>query len=363
MTDTPATPSPEPTQPHPLRSVYTSNFPNILDQLGVSLVVTTYQAGKVILVRKESNGLNTHFVNYKKPMGLAADFGRMAIGSGNGIWILRNMTAVAAKLEPAGQHDACYMPRRVQITGDIDIHEMSWGKGEELWFLNTRFSTLCTLDETSSFVPYWRPPFITALAPEDRCHLNGLCMQNDKPKYVTLLGQTDTTGGWRENKRDGGLLMDIETNQVLLTGLSMPHSPRLYNGDFWLLESGEGGLARVDLQHKSWQNIALLPGFTRGISFVGPLAFIGLSQVRESAVFSGIPLVERLEERICGVWVVDIQTGQTVAFLRFEEGVQEIFAVQAIPARFPALLDWEDDHLKNSYALPDEAMSDVVLVD
>lgn len=329
----------------------------------MSLVVTTYQAGKVILVRKEGEGLNTHFVNYQKPMGLAADFSHMAIGSGNSIWMLRNMTAVAAKLEPVGQHDACYLPRRIHVTGDIDIHEMSWGKGEELWFINTRFSTLCTLDEISSFVPRWRPPFITALAPEDRCHLNGLCMQDGKPKYVTLLGQTDTAGGWRENKRNGGLLMDIETNQVLLTGLSMPHSPRLYNGDFWLLESGEGGLARVDLQRKSWQNIALLPGFTRGISFVGRLAFIGLSKVRESAVFSGIPLVERLEERICGVWVVDIHTGQTVAFLRFEEGVQEIFAVQVLPARFPTLLDWEDERIKNSYALPDAAMADVVQPD
>jgi uncharacterized protein (TIGR03032 family) len=369
MSDTP-TPPAEPSQPNPLRSVYTSNFPAILNQLGISLVVTTYQAGKVILVRreapsagKEGEGLNTHFVNYKKPMGLAADNNHMAIGSGNSIWMLRNMNAVAAKLEPAGQHDACFMPRRVHVTGDIDIHEMSWGIGEELWFLNTRFSTLCTLDEISSFVPRWRPPFISALAPEDRCHLNGLCMQNGKPKYVTLLGQTDTAGGWRENKRDGGLLMDIETNQVLLTGLSMPHSPRLYNGDFWLLESGEGGLARVDLQRNSWQNIALLPGFTRGVSFVGRLAFIGLSKVRESAVFSGIPLVERLEERTCGVWVVDIHTGQTVAFLRFEEGVQEIFAVQVLPSRFPALLDWNDERLNNSYALPDSAMADVALAE
>jgi len=347
-----------PTQPHPLRSVYTTNLADLLDHLGISLVVTTYQAGKLILVRKEGDGVNTHFVNYSKPMGLAADFQRMAIGSGDSIWMLRNMPALASKLEPAG-HDACYLPRRIHVTGDIDIHEMGWGRGEKLWFINTRFSALCTLDEISSFAPRWRPPFVSALAPEDRCHLNGLCLQNGQPKYVTMLGQTDTPGGWRENKRDGGLLMDIQSNQVLLSGLSMPHSPRLYNGDFWLLESGEGGLARLDLKRKSWQNIASLPGFTRGLDFVGRLAFIGLSQVRESAVFSGIPLVERLDERICGVWVVDIQSGQTVAFLRFEEGVQEIFAVQAIPARFPTLLDWGDERLKNSYALPDSAMAEV----
>jgi uncharacterized protein (TIGR03032 family) len=345
--------------PHPLRSVYTSNLPGLLDQLGISLVVTTYQAGKVILIRKEGDGLNTHFVAYQKPMGLAVDNGRMAIGSGNSVWFLRNMPAVAPKLEPLGQHDACYMHRRIHVTGDIDIHELAWGVGEELWFINTRFSTLCTLDAISSFVPRWRPKFVSALAPEDRCHLNGLCLQSGQPKYVTALGETDTPGGWRANKQDGGLLIDVAHNLIVLRGLSMPHSPRLYADRLWLLESGQGGLATVDAKQGRWQTVATLPGFTRGIDFVGPLAFIGLSQVRESAVFSGIPLVERQAERICGVWVVNIQTGETVAFLRFEEGVQEIFAVQSIPARFPAVLDWNDERLKNSYALPDAALAEV----
>jgi uncharacterized protein (TIGR03032 family) len=345
--------------PHPLRSVYTSNLPSLLDQLGISLVVTTYQAGKVILVRKEGDGLNTHFVAYLKPMGLAADFGRMAIGSGNSIWFLRNMPALAVKLEPNGQHDACYLPRRIHVTGDIDIHEMNWGQGEELWFVNTRFSTLCTLEDSSSFVPRWRPWFVSALAPEDRCHLNGLCLQHGRPKYVTALGQTDTPGGWRANKKDGGLLIDVTRNRIVLHGLSMPHSPRLYADRLWLLESGQGGLATVDVPQGGWRTIATLPGFTRGLDFVGPLAFIGLSQVRESAVFSGIPLVDRQPERICGVWVVNIETGETVAFLRFEEGVQEIFAVQAIPARFPTVLDWDDVRLNDSYAVPDAALAEV----
>ena len=160
-------------------------------------------------------------------------------------------------------------------------------------------------------------------------------MVGGKPKYVTALGETDTPGGWRANKRSGGVLMDVERNEVLLRGLSMPHSPRLWAGRLWLLELGQGSLAYADLPNKTWHTVATLPGFTRGIDFAGPLAFIGLSQVRETAVFSGIPLVERLQERICGVWVVNVQTGEIVAFLRFETGVQEIFAVQIVPARFP----------------------------
>jgi len=269
------------------------------------------------------------------------------------------MPAVARKMEPAGKHDAAYLPRRVHVTGDIDIHEMAWAGDGQLWLVNTRFGCLCTLDADHSFHPRWRPPHLSALAPEDRCHLNGLAMLDGRPQFVTLLGETDTPGGWRANKANGGLLMEVPTNRVLLRGLSMPHSPRWYDRRLWLLESGQGSLALANVRGGAWQTVATLPGFTRGLSFYGPLAFIGLSQVRESATFSGIPLVERLEERTCGVWVVDVRDGRTVGFLRFEEGVQEIFAVEVLPWRFADMLDWGDERLRTSYVLPDEALAAV----
>lgn len=344
-----------------LRSVFTSNLPDILRQLNISLVVSTYQAGKVILVRNDRGTINTHFRSFQKPMGIAVNGQRLTIGGAKAVWYLRNMPAVAQKLEPPGQHDACYLPRSIHITGDIDIHEMAWSADNKLWLVNTRFCCLCTLDPDHSFDPRWRPHFVTALAPEDRCHLNGMGMVNGQPKYVTALGETDTRGGWRENKANGGILMDVDSNEVLLRGLSMPHSPRWHMDKLWLLESGEGSLTVVDLQNMTWQTVAQVPGFTRGIDFVGPLAFIGLSQVRESAVFSGIPLADRLKERTCGVWVVNIQTGETVAFLRFEGDVQEIFAVQVLHnMRFPEILEWDDERLANSYVVPDEALKDVV---
>ena len=345
----------------PLTSVYTNNLPAILDHFGISLAVSTYQAGKVILVRSDGGGINTHFRDFNKPMGLAVDGQRLTVGGQNTVWYYRNMPAVAPKLAPPGRHDAAYLPRQIHVTGDIDIHELAWGK-DDLWIVNTRFGCLCTLDSDHSFTPRWRPHFVSGLAPEDRCHLNGLAMVGGQPKYVTALGETDTPGGWRANKRSGGVLMDVERNEVLLAGLSMPHSPRLWAGRLWLLESGQGSLAYADLPNQTWHTVATLPGFTRGIDFAGPLAFIGLSQVRETAVFSGIPLVERLDERICGVWVVNVETGETVAFLRFETGVQEIFAVQIVPARYPEMLEFGDEILNHSYVLPDAAMKDVPAV-
>src|SRR5437870_1975853 len=270
--------SPQADEASAIRSVHTSNLPALFDQLQISLIVSTYQAGKAIVIRSDYGTLNTHFRTFAKPMGIAANNTRLTIGGSNTVWEYHNMPAVAQKLEPPGKHDACYIPRRIHVTGDIDIHELAWDAKNELWLVNTRFCCLCTLDPQHSFYPRWRPPFVSAYAPEDRCHLNGLAMVEGRPKYVTALGETDTAGGWRANKARGGILMDIETNEILLRGLSMPHSPRWYQGKLWVLESGEGSLASVDLKRRTWQRVAEVPGFTRGIDFLGSLAFIGLSQ-------------------------------------------------------------------------------------
>ena len=211
------------------------------------------------------------------------------------------MTPACRRLEPPGRHDACFLPRSAHVTGDIDVHEMTW-VGDALWFVNTRFSCLCTLDGVHSFVPRWRPPFVSALAPEDRCHLNGLWLSGDgggaearSPRgYATALGETDTPQGWRPRKRDGGVLLEVPSGEVVARGLSMPHSPRWYRDRLWVLESGTGGFGYVDDPGGTYHEVvAELPGFTRGLDFLGDFAFVGLSQVRESAVFGGIPVADR----------------------------------------------------------------------
>ena len=108
--------------------------------------------------------------------------------------------------------------------------------------------------------------------------------------------------------------MDVPQNKILFKGLSMPHSPRWHNNQLWMLESGRGSLVRLDLKTGAKSEIARMPGFTRGMDFAGPLAFIGLSKVRETATFSDFPLLEELEERICGVYVVNLETGKVIGF-------------------------------------------------
>ena len=335
-----------------LGSVHTKNFPDMLRQLNISIAVSTYQAGRLVLLRAGEDALNTHFRTMHRPMGLAVDQSRLWVGTATEVWEFHNSRGIASNIEPKGSHDACYLPRKVHFTGDIQIHEMAV-TDSELWIVNTRFSCLCTLDAFHSFVPRWQPPFITEVSSEDRCHLNGLAMKDGAPSFVTALGVTDVARGWRENKRNGGVVLSVPDGTTLVDGLSMPHSPRWHEGQLWLLESGTGSLGIVDTARGKYEPIVHLPGFTRGLDFVGRFAFVGLSQVRETAHFGGLAITEQAE-RSSGVWVIDIDSAQIVAFLRFDGSVHEIFAVQALPqTRFPELVVDDVQLLANAFVLPE----------
>ena len=316
---------------------------------GFSFLVSTYQAGKLIVVRAEGKEVNTHFRNFDTPMGLAFEGGRLAIGTMLQVWEFHNQPDVARSWNPPGRHDACFLPRAATSPATSGIHEIAWA-GEELWFVNTRFSCLCTLDHEASFVPRWRPPFVSGLAadgplpPQRPGHGGRQAEVRHRPgrdrRRRRLAGEQ---GHGRLPDRCGFAARSSRR------GLSMPHSPRWYGGRLWVCESGAGTLGPRGPEHRPVRaRSPLLPGFTRGLDFAGDLAFVGLSQVRESAVFSGIPITERLaaEERTCGVWVVDLRGGQTVASCEFEDGVQEIFAVQILPGiRYPDVLT-EEKHAR-----------------
>ena len=361
----------------PLRSVHTESFAKLLDAYGASIAVTTYQAGKLVFLRPELSAskavVNTHFRNFRKPMGFAWETGRFAIGTQSEIWEFHDIPAVAAKLEqPEGgmQSDAAFLPRSCHVTGDVDIHEILWvppakATGtmtvSELSFVNTRFSCISSRSYVHSFLPRWKPRFISQLAPEDRCHLNGMAMRDNQLRYVTALGEADTPSGWRQNKKSGGIVIDTQSAEVIARGLSMPHSPRWHDEKLWLLESGNGGLGVLDVQNGRYEELCRLPGFTRGLDFLGPYALIGLSQVRESATFSGIKVAEMLQsERYCGVWVVDTRSGSIFGFVKFTDAVQEIFAVQALNGiRWPEVLNENNKLISETYELPDEALIQV----
>lgn len=347
------------------RSVHTADLPRLLRELRTSLLISTYQTGHLILVRPDGATCNTHFRAFAHPMGVAVRAGEIAVGAPDSIAFWRDVPAATRRLDPPGRHDACFVPSHSHATGFADAHEMAWGADGELWWVATRFSCLATLDRDHSFRPRWMPPFVSALAPEDRCHLNGLALRDGRPAFATALAETDTTEGWRTQRRGGGVLVDVDANRVLLRGLSMPHSPRWHEGALWFLESGEGSLVRVDPETGAPRSVARLPGFARGLSFAGSLAFVGVSRMRRNTIVEGLPLADRRspdegDGGECGVWVVDVETGGTVAFLRFERGVEEIFAVELLAGTTcPELLEPGDPRAREVFVFPPEALGRV----
>jgi uncharacterized protein (TIGR03032 family) len=318
---------------------YTSadDLAGILDRIGCSLLVSTYQAGRVVAVGvyEGKAALTLHSFDYA--MGMAPAPERIAVASLSQVWLLEGQHEFAPRMKPAGRFDACFVARTSHVTGEIRIHELAW-VGRELWFVNTLFSCLCALGPEHSFVPRWKPPFVGKLAAEDRCHLNGMAVSEGRVLYATALAESDSAEGWRPHKAAGGCLIDVPGNVVVARGLSMPHSPRVHAGRIWLLDSGRGHLVSVDPSSGRPEIVAELPGYPRGLSIWGPYAFVGLSRGREGRGFEGTPLASRSDQLKAGVAAVELASGRLAACLEFTSGVHETFDVQVLPGiRRPAI--------------------------
>ena len=131
------------------------------------------------------------------------------------------------------------------------------------------------------------------LEPSDRCHLNGLAMVDGRPRYATASGNRHH-GADGQKKATGGILMDVPSGEVCARAVDAALAS-LAAGRLWVCESGAGTLGFIDPNTMKYEADRRVPGFTRGLDFAGNLAFVGLSQVRETAVFSGIPITERLD--------------------------------------------------------------------
>lgn len=327
-----------------VRFEYSREFFRILAECGVSLLVSTYQAGKLVVIGQCHGQPSLAFHNVDKAMGIAIHPQRIAVGGRSQVWFFESAPEIVRqglRSETNGgegaEFDACYLARTGYVTGDIQGHEMAWC-GDELWIVNTSFSCLSTLEQPYSFVPRWRPPFISQLVPEDRCHLNGFCVVDNRVRFVTAMSETDIAGGWRASKATSGCVIDVISGEVVHRGLAMPHSPRVHMGRLWLLDSGRGRLITIDEQAGREVTVSSQPGYTRGLDFHGSLAFVGLSRIRETSTFSGVPIADKRALLKCGVAIVDIVSGKHLAHFEFLSGVEEIFDVRVLAtARNPML--------------------------
>jgi uncharacterized protein (TIGR03032 family) len=327
------------------------HFPDWLARAGASLAFTTYQAGKLFLIGLRAGGRLAVFERtFARCMGLGVSSDARSLLLATQYQLLR-FDNVVPRGGAHGEHDAVFSPHVAWITGDVDAHDVAIASDGRPVFVNTLFSCVATVSEGASFKPLWRPPFVSKLAPEDRCHLNGLALEDGQPRYVTLVANSDVADGWRDRRADGGMLMDVATGEPLLRGLSMPHSPRLHEGRLWLLNSGAGELGFLDRDAKKFVPVAFCPGYARGLAFAGPFALVGLSLARENRTFQGLPLdgalASRGAEPRCGLLVIDTRNGDTVEWVRIEGVVRELFDVAVLPGvRNPAAIGFVSDEIQ-----------------
>ncbi len=307
----------------------TPSFVALLEKLGCSLVITNYQSSTVMTFSSLGDGRPVQmFAPFPAAMGLALDGDRLAVAALTDVIVLTNIRKLAPSLPKfPGIFDGYFVPRVRYTTGECSLHDMVFDSGG-LLAVNTAYSCICRIDGFHSFVPVWQPPWISEIRPGDRCHLNGMAVEQGDIRYATALGTTNVPRGWTERRLDGGVLMEVPSGRILSSGLCMPHSPRLIDGRLYIIEAGTGTLLEIDRDSGVRRPIVTLPGFARGLAVHDGYFFVGLSLMRDSKPFEGLPVERNGQELICGVVAVEIATGQVVGTLRYTGGCTEIHDIQ-----------------------------------
>ena len=333
-----------------LEITFSRHFAAWMAERTISLAFTTYQASKIFLIGLKPDGRVSIFERtLERCMGLWADADTLYVSTNYQIWRFHNALE-AGQLH--GGYDRLYIPQLAWTTGDLDVHDLAVDAEGRVVFVNTLFGCLATVSDTHSFVPLWQPPFISRLAAEDRCHLNGLAMEDGRPRYVTAVAASDVADGWRDHRRGGGCVIDVDSGKIVASDLSMPHSPRLHEGRLWLLDSGRGNLGSVDPKKGTFTPLAFCPGYTRGLAFVENHAVVGLSKPRERT-FTGLDLDDNLAakgaEPRCGLLVIDLESGDTLHWMRIEGLVSELYDVAVLPGvRRPMALGLRSNQIRHT---------------
>lgn len=335
-------------------SRYHSLLPELLEELNVAIMMTSYQAGKLITLRSHNGKIDTHFLDCPRPMGLAINNKHLTLGIWAQILDYRRDDTISRQVSDSDIVDSFFIPRTSHVSGMINIHDIAWGEDGTLWAVNSSFSCICKITPQFSFEPYWKPKWITELVPEDRCHLNGMALKEGKPRYVTAFNQSDQAGHWRNiGNNSEGVLIDIHNNEVLVDGICMPHSPRYINEHVYFCESGAGIVWKLDPNTRKKTIFCKIQGFTRGMSHYGGLLFVATSKIRPSENNIYMPIRNEFEHTECGLWVLDINSGELITFLEFDGDISQLYDVAiAENCHFPEVMEWRDEVLADYFQFP-----------
>lgn len=307
-------------------------FVNWLKTHNVSITFSTKSASKIFCVGvTEDDKLSLGERPFDRCGALAENNNSIYLSTSYQIWRLENSIPADQKFQG---FDKFYIPQQSFVTGDLNIQDMWVDEQGRILFTNSLFSCLATVSSQSSFIPLWKPSFISQINAENRCHLSGVAVVDNQPKYVTVAGQTDTKQGWVECRQNGGCVIDITTNDVVCSGLSIPQSPRYYQDKLYVLNSGTGHFGSINLESNTFEPIAFMPGYLRGLSFINNYAIVGCCRALTGSDFDGLELIDNLkknnQEGNCGIYVINLDNGNIEHHLTFDRVINDIFSVVAI---------------------------------
>ncbi len=350
MTDKTQSPAPIKELDNPFHLDISEKTRYWLTEQAISLIFTTYESGQCIVI---APGIDNKTViierRFDRPMSIYQEGKNIWISTLNSIWKMENGLDKGQRFNEMWER--LYLPRTSHVTGNVDIHDLCVDYKNDLFAVITKNNCIAriTNQKKGNFTPVWTPNFISQMVDEDRCHLNGFCFDEEGLAYASAVGISNENLGWKDKRSDGGVIINTRTNEVIIDGLSMPHTPRLYKNSLWFLEAGRGYLCKYDLETKKLEKTTWLPGFLRGLRFYKTYAFICSSKPRDK-IFEGLPLEEEIKKRgaeaLCSISIVDLNSNEVIHDIKITGSVKEIYDMVVLEdCKTPLLYGLEQDDM------------------
>lgn len=300
----------------------------LLQQLDINIVLSSYTAGRVFTFASPEDSVLQSVFRFKKAAGIAKAGSLLAVAGENGVIVLRQEPRLPGRAGPAR---SVYYPMRQYITHHLNLHDLAFSR-QGLIGVCTGQNCLGHIDN-SDYLQYrnvWQPDFVGNFSFTDCCHLNGVAVDNQGDiRYVSAFSQSNSQESWRDQAGLGtGLIVDVQSHAPVVTRLSMPHSPRWYQGRLYYLNSAEEQLCSFD--PATGENTTLLQaqGFLRGMDFYQHYAFIGVSRLRKTSSFGFLPIAKRVIKP--GFIIVDLLKREVVGEVLLPDGVDEVFDIKIL---------------------------------
>jgi uncharacterized protein (TIGR03032 family) len=331
-------------------------FWSVIEQLGITLVVSREYEHLLLALSSRAGRPHVTFLRLPHPSGITFDTGRKVLFAAstrnpNQLYEFEPAVGMLKRSDdqPADVADCPLVPVRTRyLPGCSYIHDLAM-IGGELYANSVGQNVVLRLGERAMSAAWWPRSIDRSEGPDTQrnyIQLNSIAAGDTvETSYFSASGEMPGAfvPGDADYPVDGrGVIFAGATREVMMRGLTRPHSARIHDGRVWVDNSGYGQLAVSD-GADGYEIVTRLPGWTRGLTFAGHIAFVGTSRVipRFRQYAPGLDV----DASSCAIHAIDTRTGDVLGSLDFPTGNQ-IFAIESFPESwsrgFPFLVDERD---------------------